>query len=57
MKPLFFFAYLDPGSGSLIIQMIIGSVVAGLFAIKAYWKKALTFFNFRRDKTPPEHKV
>ncbi len=37
-------AYIDPGTGSLIIQLLIGGTVGGLFLIKMYWKKVKTFF-------------
>lgn len=44
------FAYLDPATGSMIIQGIIGAV-AGLFvAVKLYWGKVTSFFS-RKDKT------
>ncbi|MFT7559806.1 MAG: hypothetical protein ACI93R_001721 [Flavobacteriales bacterium] len=33
------FAYLDPGSGSAIMSVIIGSVVALSLMIKTYWYK------------------
>lgn len=36
-------AYLDPGSGSFILQLIIASLVGGLFALKLYWKKVRDF--------------
>ena len=39
-----FFAYLDPGSGSLILQVVIGAVAAGFFAFKSYWLKIKAFF-------------
>ena len=32
-------AYLDPGSGSYVFQMIIAGLVGGLFAIKMSWVK------------------
>lgn len=35
----FLFAYIDPGAGSLLVQAIIGGVLAGLYAIKLYWQK------------------
>ena len=38
-------AYLDPGSGSLLFQLLIGGVLSGLFAIKLYYKKIKSFFN------------
>ena len=32
-------AYIDPGTGSFVIQGIIGAVIGGAFAIKLYWNK------------------
>ena len=31
-------AYLDPGTGSYVLQIVIAVVVSGLFTIKAFWK-------------------
>jgi hypothetical protein len=33
------FAYIDPGSGSLVIQMVIGALVGAGITIKIYWYK------------------
>lgn len=33
-------AYLDPGSGSFILQVVIGVILSSLFAIKTFWKGA-----------------
>jgi len=41
------YAYLDPVTGSLIIQSLIASVAAALFVIKLYWHK-LKHFLFRK---------
>jgi len=38
------YAYLDPGTGSFIFQIIIAAVVGGIFAIKLFWSKILLFF-------------
>ena len=38
------YAYLDPGSGSLIFQIIIGGLIGGLFGIKMFWKNIKSFF-------------
>ena len=38
------YAYLDPGTGSYIFQMIIAAVIGGLFAIKLFWAKVVLFF-------------
>ncbi len=47
------YAYLDPGSGSYIIQMIIGAFLTGLFIMKLLWNKIKLFFNnlFSKEKT------
>jgi hypothetical protein len=37
-------AYLDPGSGSMIVQVLIGAVAGSLFLIKQYWFKIKSFF-------------
>ena len=37
--------YLDPGSGSFLIQLIIAGIVGAGFIIKAYWKKIKGLFN------------
>ena len=33
------FAYIDPGSGSVIIQMVIGALVGVGIAVKVFWFK------------------
>ena len=33
------YAYIDPGSGSLVLQMIVGALVGVGIAIKVYWYK------------------
>ena len=33
------FAYLDPGTGSIILQAIIGFLAASITAISIYWSK------------------
>ena len=37
-------AYLDPGTGSYILQMLVAGVLGGMYAIKLYWNKILNFF-------------
>lgn len=48
------FAYLDAGTGSMIIQGIIGAVVAGLYIIKMYWHRLLTFLGIRQKSEDDE---
>ncbi len=42
-------AYLDPGFGSMVWQMILAVGMGAAFAIKVYWQKLKKFFN-RSDK-------
>ena len=37
-------AYLDPGSTSYALQMVIAGMVAVAFAVKTYWAKLKSFF-------------
>jgi drug/metabolite transporter (DMT)-like permease len=37
-------AYLDPGSGSYIFQLLLAALVGALFAVRIYWKRIRTFF-------------
>jgi hypothetical protein len=43
-------AYLDPGSGSLIIQALIAGFLGASFYIATSWKKIKAYFQNRRDK-------
>jgi hypothetical protein len=42
-------AYLDPGSGSLILQMIAGGTAAIAVTAKLYWRRVLKFLRIRKD--------
>ncbi len=52
----FFFLYIDPGSGSYLIQAIIAAVLAAGFFFKNSWYKIRSFFMKRKpeekDETP-----
>ncbi|NHZ87322.1 MAG: hypothetical protein GWP19_15875 [Planctomycetia bacterium] len=37
-------AYLDPGTGSYVLQIILAAFVGVAFTIKIYWTKVKTFF-------------
>ncbi len=37
-------AYLDPGTGSYLFQILIAGLIGGLFAIKIFWVKIKGFF-------------
>ena len=37
------FAYLDPGSGSFILQLLIGGILGAFLAVKIFWRKIKAF--------------
>ena len=41
---LTFPAYIDPGTGSLIIQVLIGALAGALVATKIFWSRIKAFF-------------
>ena len=42
------YAYLDPGTGTIIIQAIVGTIAAGAVTIKIYWYKFKIFFKKKK---------
>lgn len=48
------FAYLDPGTGSLMLQMMIAGILGGLATIKLYWYRIKSFFGKDVDKSDSE---
>ncbi len=56
-------AYIDPATGSLILQFLIAGVVGAIFAIGVFWKyvksKVVAFFGLftgKRSKGPDDGK-
>ncbi len=45
-------AYLDPGTGSLMLQMLLGGVAGLIMVGKLYWHRIITLF--RRNPEKPE---
>ena len=44
------FAYLDPGTGSMLVQLLVGGVAAAAVAIKLYWFRILRLLRIRKDE-------
>ena len=38
------FSYIDPGSGSYVLQILIASILGILTLMKIYWSRLKTFF-------------
>jgi len=53
-------AYLDPGTGSFIIQILIASFATAIFSIKIFWQKIkdkkIFSFLFRTDQNDEKEK-
>ncbi len=49
-----FLLYIDPGSGSYILQMIIAAVLGVSFFFKNFWLAVKTFFTGKRPKKDEE---
>lgn len=41
-------AYLDPASGSMFLQLLLGGVAGAALAIKLYWHKVLSLFGAKK---------
>ena len=37
-------AYLDPGTGSMVLHLVVGAIAGGLMVIKVYWYKFKSLF-------------
>ena len=42
--------YLDPGSGSYILQVAMAGLLGGVFAVKSYWTSIKTNLRAKFDK-------
>ncbi len=50
-------AYLDPGSGSMILQILAGGLAAVAVTAKLYWGRILRFLRIRKDEPETEVKT
>ena len=47
-------AYLDPGNGSMLLQLLLGGVAGLSVVLKLYWRRFLTAIGFaKQEATPP----
>jgi len=47
-------AYLDPGSGSLILQLILGGLAGLAMILKLYWHKLRNLLGLSKKKSETE---
>jgi len=38
------FAYIDPGTGSYLLQILLAGLFGGLLFLRIFWKKVKAFF-------------
>lgn len=48
------FAYLDPGTGSMILQLLLGGLAGLLVVGKLYWQRLKGLFARKGDPMPSE---
>ena len=46
------YAYLDPGTGSMLLQALIGAVAGAWIVLRLYWDKIKGFFSRSNRKSP-----
>lgn len=42
--------YLDPGTGSMLLQLLVGGIAAIGVAAKFYWRRVLRLLRIRKDE-------
>ena len=40
--------YIDPGTGSIILQALAAGIIGGAVAIKLFWHRILAFFGLKK---------
>jgi hypothetical protein len=50
-------AYLDPGTGSMLLQVVLGGIAAVGVAIKLYWHKLRAAFGMARKEETEDESV
>ena len=49
------FAYLDPGSGSYLLQLLVAAVLGAALAVRLYWGRIKSIFTRKSpDETPTD---
>jgi len=55
IKPAY--AYLDPGTGSILLQGLIAAVAGGMAAVGMYWIKIKNFFSRKKNASSEQIKT
>ncbi|MGO8705240.1 MAG: hypothetical protein ACLQVA_15630 [Candidatus Brocadiia bacterium] len=51
------YGYIDPGTGSYVLQILLGVLLTAAYTLKIYWRHVVGFFRYaftrkRRDEKP-----
>ena len=46
--------YLDPGSGSFLLQLLLGVLLGGGLAVRLFWKQIKAFFTGKKEAPKDE---
>jgi hypothetical protein len=47
-------AYLDPGSGSFLLQILLAALLGSLFFFRSFWSKVVNYFRKGSAKVEPD---
>ncbi len=51
---LFVTGYIDPGTGSIILQAVVGAIAGIAVAVKLFWHRILKFFGVSKNSALDE---
>lgn len=49
LQPSAAWAYLDPGSGSMLLQVLLGGIAGAVVLVRIYWRRLLTALGLRKE--------
>lgn len=49
------FLYVDPGSGSYLVQMVIAAILGAMFYFKSAWWRIRSFFTKKKKDEHPKN--
>ena len=48
-------AYLDPGTGSILVQSLLAGIAGAAAVVSLYWQRIKAFFTNMRKQSPDAH--
>jgi hypothetical protein len=49
-------AYLDPGTGSILVQSLLAGIAGAAAVVSLYWQRIKAFFTNMRKQSPDAHR-